>query len=130
MKRSKIVFMALAGSVLFTALTAGAATTFAAQKHPANSQVALKGTVVSVDAIGNTLIIKSPKTLDTLDVDTATVILAKGKKIKLGDLSIDIPVALTYKIVDGKKIAMKIREQTAAVQSKTAPKDSTKSRSK
>lgn len=130
MKCSKIIYTVLAGSILFTALAAGAASTVAAQKHPANPQVGIKGTVVSVDAIADILIINAQKTLDTLGVDTATVILAKGKKIKLGDLSVNIPVALTYKIVDGRKIAMKIREQTAAVQPKTAPRDSTKNRSK
>jgi hypothetical protein len=74
----------------------------------------LSGTVASVDAIGNMLVVKVGKKDDTLSVDSATVIKSAGKEVKLADLASGAKVTVTYKSEAGKKVATKITEKAAA----------------
>jgi len=69
------------------------------------------GTIVSVDAIGNTLVVKTKKAEDTLYVDSTTVIKSGKNKVTLGELSAGTPVTVYYKKVDGKKMATSITEK-------------------
>ena len=81
--------------------------------------IQIHGSVVSVDAIGNTVIIKSKKADDTLTVNEKTVITVGGKTTALADLKADTKVAAIYKKEEGKNVAIKITEKVAAV--KAAP---------
>jgi hypothetical protein len=74
----------------------------------------ISGTVESVDAIGNTIVVKAGKKDDTLSVDSATVIKSAGKDVKLADLASGAKVNISYKSEAGKKVATKITEKAAA----------------
>lgn len=78
------------------------------------------GTVVSVDAIGNTIIIKTKKAEDTLTVNEKTTILVGGATVALADLKADTRVKADYKMEEGKKVAIKIAEKSAGIKSKKA----------
>jgi hypothetical protein len=92
-----------------TSDSAKAKTSTTAKKAPT-----LSGTVTSVDAIGNTFVVKVGKKDDTLSVDSATVIKSAGKEVKLADLASGAKVTVTYKSEAGKKVATKITEKAAA----------------
>jgi hypothetical protein len=100
---------ALFAQAATTPAPAGAKSTTTAKKAPS-----LSGTVASVDAIGNTLVIKVGKKDDTLSVDSATVIKSAGKEVKLADLASGAKVTVAYKSEAGKKVATKITEKSAA----------------
>jgi len=85
-----------------------------AAKMEATKMVA--GTVVSVDAIANSIIIektvKAKKSEDTLNTNDKTVIKdSKGKVVTLADLASGIKVSAWYKVEDGKMVATKIMEK-------------------
>lgn len=122
----KKVALILASAALVSALFAETATTTttaapAAKAKPAATAKAsvVKGSVVSVDAIGNTIIVKTAKAEDTLSVGSAAVIKVGGKDAMLGDIASGTNVSVTYKTEDGKKVASKITE-AAAVASASA----------
>ena len=64
------------------------------------------GTVVSVDAIANTIIVKAKKADDTISTTDKTVVMPKGKTV--ADLKADDKVTVSYKTEDGKMVATKI----------------------
>ena len=113
MKLSTILLAAFVCTA-FTFAQAADAAKPAAPKHAAKSQLAVSGTITSVDAIGNVLIVKAKKAEDTVNVDTTTVIKAGGKKVTLAELITGSPVTVNYKMSEGKKIAVKIMEKVAA----------------
>jgi hypothetical protein len=82
----------------------------------------LTGAVVSVDAIANTVIIKTKKAEDTLTINDKTVIKAGGKVVALADLKADTKVNASYKMEEGKKVAVKITEKPAAPAASAKPK--------
>ncbi len=115
MKLSRILIAVIACSSF---LFAQAATTEAAPKaeKAAKKEAAstISGSVVSVDAIANTIIVKVKKAEDTVSVEAGAKILSGKKEIALGDIKADAKVTITTKVVDGKKVATKIVEKAAA----------------
>ena len=103
---------------------APAAEKAAPAKAPAKKEAAVKvmGSIVSVDAIANTVIIKTKKAEDTLTVNDKTVIKVGGKVVALADLKADTKVKASYKMEDGKKVAEKITEMAAAAPAKPKAK--------
>lgn len=105
-------------SALFAETAAPVATPAAKAKPAAAAKLSVaKGSVVSVDAIGNTIVVKTANAEDTLSVESAAVIKVGGKDAMLGDIASGTNVSVTYKTEAGKKVASKITE--AAV--KAAP---------
>jgi hypothetical protein len=103
------------------ATTAPAAAPAAEKAAPAKAAPAKKdgvknitGAIVSVDAIANTIIIKTKKAEDTLTVNDKTVIKAGGKVVALADLKAETKVGASYKMEEGKMVAVKIMEKPAA----------------
>jgi pyruvate dehydrogenase E2 component (dihydrolipoamide acetyltransferase) len=103
------------------ATTAPAAAPAAEKAAPAKAAPAKKeavktvaGTIVSVDAIANTVIIKTKKAEDTLTVNDKTVIKAGGKVVALADLKAETKVGASYKMEEGKMVAVKISEKPVA----------------
>jgi hypothetical protein len=119
----------LAGLVACGLVLAQDAATAAPAAAPVKAPVAktqgvkpCNGTVVSVDAIANTVIIKCKKAEDTLTVNEKTVIKASGKVVALADLKADTKVNASYKMEEGKKVAVKITEKPAAPAAAAKPK--------
>jgi len=73
----------------------------------------MMGSVVSVDAVANTLVVKGKKADETFGVDPAAKIMVAGKEIKLADLTKDTKVVVVYRMDGAKKIALMIREPKA-----------------
>jgi hypothetical protein len=123
---TRIVLAVLACAAFTAAQTAVADTAKKAAPAAKSRSVApvssIYGTVVAVDTVAKTLIIKAKTGEDTLAVDTAAVIRAGGKKISLGELKAETRVTATCKMVEGKKVAVKVTERVAAAKPK---KDST-----
>ncbi len=70
----------------------------------------IKGTIVSVDAIANTIIVQTmgkKKVDDTLSTTDKTVVMPKGKTV--ADLKADDKVTVSYKTEDGKMVATMIK---------------------
>ena len=81
-------------------------TTKTAKAMKAKAVKMVWGKIVSVDAIANTIIIKTKKAEDTLSTTEKTVILPKGTMI--ADLKADDKVGVGYMMEDGKMVATKI----------------------
>jgi hypothetical protein len=86
----------------------------AEKKAPKAKVVELKGTVVSVDAIANTIVVKAKKGEETISVEAGAKIKSGKADVALGDIKADAKVAVTCKMVDGKKVATQIVETPAA----------------
>jgi hypothetical protein len=125
MKLTKILIAVLACTAFLFAQEAAAPAAKAekpAKAAKAAKEMSISGTVVSVDAIANTIIVKSKKAEDTLSVEAGAKIMQGKKEIALGDLKADAKVTVSCKTVDGKKVATKIVEKAAAAP-KAAKKD-------
>ena len=133
MKLSHVLVAGLVACGLVFAQEATTTTAPAAENAPmAKAKVAKKtmpkianGEIVSIDAIANIVIVKTRKAEDTLTVIDKTVIKdAKGKVVALADLKAETRVSATYKVEDGKMIAIAIKEKPAAapVKAPKAPK--------
>jgi hypothetical protein len=128
MKLSRILIAVLACTSLLLAqeatAPAAAAPTKVAKKVAPSTVI---GTVVSVDAIANTIIVKTKKAEDTLSVEAGAKIMSGKKEITLGDLKADAKVTVSCKVVDGKKVATKIVEKVvpAKVEKKTVESSTT-----
>jgi hypothetical protein len=122
MKLGKILTIALACTGL---VIAQASTTAAPAKEKAAkaSVLHVSGTVVSVDAIGNTVVIKAKKGEDTLSVDSATVVKIGGKAGSISELSAGNVISAVYKMENGKMVATKISKTEP--KAKAAPKAGT-----
>jgi hypothetical protein len=114
MKIARMMFAALvAVSFLFAADKAPAAPAKAGKAVKKDALKTCNGTVVSVDAVANTIIVKTKKVEDTIHVEAGAKILSNKKEIALGDIKADVSVTVKYKVVDGKKIAATITEKPA-----------------
>jgi hypothetical protein len=111
MKLSRILIAVLACTSL---LLAQEATTPAPKAAKAKKEACM-GTVVSVDAIANTIIVTTKKGVDTISVESSTKISSGKKEITLGDIKADSKVSVACKTVDGKKVASKITVSAAKV---------------
>jgi hypothetical protein len=87
------------------ATTAPAATEKAAPVAKAK-MMSVHGKVIAVDAMTNTIIVKTKKGEDTLSTTDKTSVMPKGKT--LGDIKADDHVAISYKVEDGKWVATMI----------------------
>jgi hypothetical protein len=119
MKLLKVLVAVLACTSFVLAQEAAAPAAAApakAEKAAAKKEAAsvIKGSVVSVDAIANTIIVKVKKGEDTISVETGAKIKSGKADIQLGDIKADAKVAVTCKMVDGKKVATQIVETPAA----------------
>jgi len=79
------------------------------QKAAAVKTHTMKGSVVSVDAIANTIVVKGKKAEKTFEVDPTAKIVLNKKEVKLADVKKDAKVVVTYKVVDGKNVAVGIK---------------------
>ncbi|MDD5674931.1 MAG: hypothetical protein PHC61_12245 [Chitinivibrionales bacterium] len=104
---------ALAIALACTGLVMAQAAAPAAAPAKKEGAKMVMGTVVSVDAVANTIIVKTKKGEDTLSVDAAAKIMSGKKAITLGDLKADAKVVVSCKMVEGKKVATKITESAA-----------------
>jgi hypothetical protein len=119
--RSSLVFAQEAATTAPAAPAAPAAEKKAPAK-PANGVKKVAGSIVSVDAIANIVIIKTKKGEDTMTVNEKTAITVGGKTVALADLKADTKVTVAYKMEEGKKVATKITEKVAV---KAKAKDTT-----
>ena len=118
-----VAVIACTGLIFAEAATTAAPAAAAPAAAPVKAEKAVKkdaavsvsGTVVSVDAIANTIIVKVKKGEDTLSVEAGAKIMSGKKDITLGDLKTDAKVIVTVKKVDGKSVASKIVEKVAVV---------------
>lgn len=103
-----------------TTPAASAAPTKAA-KAAKSSEMKVNGTVVSVDAISNTLILKVGKKEDTMNTNMETKITNAGNVVTLGDLTAGEKVKVECKKEEGKMMAMEIKVVPTAVASAKKP---------
>jgi hypothetical protein len=117
MKLSRVLIAVLACTSLLLAQEAAAPKA----EKPAKAAKAstIMGSVVSVDAIANTIIVKVKKAEDTISVESGAKIMSGKKEIALGDIKADAKVTVTCKMVDGKKVATKITEAAAKAEKTT-----------
>jgi hypothetical protein len=107
----KRIILILAALVAFSSLAMADAKTQKkdiVQKPKQVEATKLHGTVVSVDAIANTVTLKLKTGEETLAVDKAAKIKAEGKEIKLADVKKESKVSVHYKMEAGKKVATSI----------------------
>jgi hypothetical protein len=71
----------------------------------------LRGVIIAVDPIGNTLDVETSSGIVTLAVDANAQILLKHAAITLADLAAGNKVAIVYTDVDGKIVAIQIKEK-------------------
>jgi hypothetical protein len=89
----------------------------------------MSGTVVSVDAVANTMVVKAKKNSVTFAIDPNAMIMWAGNTVKLADVPKDGKIVVMYKM-DGKmRVATSIMDQqttTSTMPPKTeAPKQPT-----
>ena len=110
MKRNLIIALALVVIFAFTGMVI-AAEPAAPAKQAATKGEVFRGTVVSVDALANSLVVMNKKTNkeETFQVDASTKIQSAGKECKLTDIKKDQKVGVHYKVEGDKKIATLIR---------------------
>ena len=124
MKLARLMVIALAATSFLFAQKAVTTTTTTKTEKTAKKEAVktIAGKVVSVDAVANTIIVKVKKAEDTLSVEAGAKIVSGKKEITLGDITADASVTITFKVVDGKKVATKISEKAAAA-AKTSKKE-------
>ena len=132
LKKSLIAVLSLAITVCFAGMVFAQASTPAtpskpktetvkaatAEKVPAHKKVAPTrciGAVVSVDATANTLVVKDKKGEQTFQVDPAAKIMIDKKESKLANVTKDMKIAVSYKMMDGKKVATAIMNNVEKV---------------
>jgi small nuclear ribonucleoprotein (snRNP)-like protein len=110
MKRNLIIALALVVIFAFTGMVI-AAEPAAPAKQAATKGEVFRGTVVSVDAVANTVVVMNKKTNkeETFQVDSNTKITFAKKEYKLADIKKDQKVGVHYKVEGDKKIATLIR---------------------
>ena len=69
----------------------------------------IKGTVVSVDAVANTIVVKYKDTDKTFTLDPAAKIMIAGKESQLADIQKDAKVTVVYKYDGKKRVALAIK---------------------
>ena len=104
---------AVADSTSTTACTkAKSCKTAPACKAKCGTCKTVKGSIVSIDATANTIIVKVKKAEDTFSTTDSTVVMPKGKT--LADLKADDKVSVSYSMKDGKMVACKIELKKAS----------------
>jgi len=67
------------------------------------------GTIVSIDAVANRLVMKGKKSEMTVQVAPTTKIMIAGKEAKLADIKKDSKVTITYKWEGKTRVATVIK---------------------
>jgi len=109
MKIARIaVFVIACAGLLFAQMDSSKAEGKTKMKSDAKT---LTGKLVSVDLVANTIVVKTKKAEDTLEV-APDAMIKKGKStIAIGDLATDSHVTVTWKMESDKKMATKITEK-------------------
>jgi hypothetical protein len=122
---STIIAVSLCTGMVFAqaATTTTTTTTTKPAAAAVKADLKISGIVVSVDAVANTLTIKSGKKDETVSVTAETKIMSAGKTITLADLKADEKVVVGYKTEEGKMVAdhIKVVPAAAAKKAETAP---------
>jgi cytoskeletal protein RodZ len=84
-------------------------TTTTTTKTVAPKEKRIKGTVVSVDAVANTIVVKVKDAEKTFTLDPAAKIMVAGKPAQLADIQKDAKVTVVYKFDGKKRVALAIR---------------------
>ena len=113
-KKSIALILALIVAFAFSAIafaqTAAPKTAAEPQQKAAPAKThTMKGAVVSVDAIANTLVVKGKKAEKTFQLDPSAKIVINKQEVKLADLKKDTKVVVTYKEENGKNVATAIK---------------------
>jgi hypothetical protein len=127
MKFSRILIAVLACTSFLLAQEAAAPAAAKPAKAKKEAATMVTGKVVSVDAIANTIIVKTKKAEDTISVESGAKIMSGKKEVALGDIKADANVTVTCKTVDGKKVASKITESAAKAVKTTKKTEATTS---
>jgi hypothetical protein len=117
MKKSVAIVLALVLAFAFSAVAFAQATapkTTAEPQKPTETpkkevHKTFHGTVVSVDAIANMIVVKGKKAEETFSVEPAAKIVINKKAVKLADIKKGNKVTVKYKVEDGKKVAVGIK---------------------
>ncbi len=107
-KKSIALILALVVAFAFSAIAFAQTAAPKTAAAPVKTHT-MKGAVVSVDAIANTILVKGRKAEQTFQVDPTAKIMINKKEVKLADVKKDTKVVVTYKVVDGKKVAVVIK---------------------
>ena len=84
-------------------------TTTTTTKTVAPKERMIKGTVVSVDAVANTIVVKYKDSDKTFTLDPAAKIMIAGKESQLADIQKDAKVTVVYKYDEKKRVALAIK---------------------
>ena len=82
--------------------------------------MSISGTVVSTDAIANTIVVKDKKGEETISIAPTSKIMQGKKELKLADVSKDQKVTVKYTEENGAKTASSIKVSAAAPAKKAA----------
>ena len=96
------------------AATAPAADAKAAPAAKPGKAMTLAGTVVSSDAIANTLVVKGSKGEETFSIAPTTKIMMGKKEVKIADIAKDEKVTVKYTEENGAKTASAVKISAAA----------------
>jgi hypothetical protein len=96
-----------------TTTTTTTTTTTAPAAKPAKAMT-LAGTVVSSDAIANTLVVKGSKGEETFTISPTTKIMMGKKEVKIADVAKDEKVTVKYSEENGAKTASTVKISAAA----------------
>jgi hypothetical protein len=124
MKVSKAIVIGCAvAGLVFSSFAAEQAAAPAAKTAPAKIALSkLQGSIESIDAIGNMVIVKTKTASETLKVEPTTKITIGGKTAAIADLKAGTMVSVSYKDDNGTKVAVSIKEKVAAAKAaKPAP---------
>jgi hypothetical protein len=109
------VLMVSAGAFAVEAPAATAAKAAPAAPAAKAAKVrSMSGTVVSSDAIANTLVVKNAKGEETFSVSPAAKITLGKKEVKIADVSKDEKVTVKYTEENGAKTASAVKVSLAA----------------
>lgn len=90
------------------------------EKAPAAKSASISGTVVSTDAIANTIVVKTKKGEETVSIAPTSKIMLGKKEIKIADVAKDQKVKVTYTEENGAKTATNVKVSAAAPAKKAA----------
>lgn len=113
MKFLKVLIAAL----FYTSFLFGQEKAPSTQAQQKTVDLTIHGKVVSVDVNANTIIVKTKHSQDTFAIESgAKIMLGRmelSKEISLDDLQAGVKLTITWKLIDGKKNAVKIVEESA-----------------
>ena len=88
------------------------------EKSEMSGMKTISGKIEAVNVLSATIVVKTKKMLDTLNVDASAKIMSGTKAVTLGELVVNAPVTVKWKMVNGTKTATSIVEKPAATTKK------------